>query len=74
MRFDNDLLLAVVTKHVPELHPVLEEVGIQGLNADQRSALREAITSEFIQTGLKPDDEPNARGLALEELVDKIGF
>jgi hypothetical protein len=74
VRTDKNLLLTVVTKHLPELHPVVQEVGIKGLSADQRSALREAITSEFIETGLMPNDEPNARGLALEELLDEIGF
>lgn len=37
-----------------------------------KDAIMDAISSEFIATGLLEDDEPNARGLLLEELLDRV--
>jgi hypothetical protein len=42
------------------------------LTDEQRDELREMLTDEFIETGLREDDEPNERGLLLEELIDKF--
>lgn len=39
----------------------------------QREELRQAVTDELTETGLRDDDEPNARGLLLEELIDRLG-
>jgi hypothetical protein len=43
------------------------------LTNDQREELRQILTDELIDTGLGDDDEPNERGLLLEELIDKLG-
>ena len=43
------------------------------LTAEQREDLRQAVTDELIETGLRDDDEPNERGLLLEELIDRLG-
>jgi len=36
--------------------------------------LLDAISDEFMKTGLRPDSEPNARGLLLEDLTDCLSF
>ena len=41
--------------------------------ASNRDQLRQLVVDEFCNTGLKADDEPNARGLELEGLIDAIG-
>jgi hypothetical protein len=43
------------------------------LSADQRDELRQIVTDEFCATGLGEDDEPNARGLILENIIDHLG-
>jgi hypothetical protein len=43
------------------------------LTNDQREELRQILTDELMDTGLGDDDEPNERGLLLEELIDKLG-
>lgn len=43
------------------------------LSADQRDELRQIVTDEFCATGLREDDEPNARGLILEDIIDRLG-
>jgi hypothetical protein len=43
------------------------------LTNDQREELRQILTDELMETGLGDDDEPNERGLLLEELIDKLG-
>jgi hypothetical protein len=67
-----DLLREVVEKHAPALLPLLEGGRIFALSDDDAAAFSAAIADEFIATGLQADDEPNDRGLALEELVDKV--
>jgi len=42
------------------------------LSWDQRERLIDGIMEEFCATGLRPDSEPNERGLLLEELRDEF--
>jgi len=44
-----------------------------GLTEEHRDELRQTLTHELMETGLREDDEPNGRGLLLEELIDKLG-
>jgi hypothetical protein len=44
-----------------------------GLTEEQQDELRQTLTDEIMETGLREDDEPNGRGLLLEELIDKLG-
>lgn len=43
------------------------------LTDEEREELRLAVAAELCESGLKDDDEPNERGLALEVLIDLLG-
>jgi hypothetical protein len=65
------LLREVLAGKLPTLAQAYrDETG--DLVVDPRDARRilDAISDEFVETGLGDEDEPNARGLALEELID----
>lgn len=68
-----ELLSEVIWKRHPELIGVLSSLQDGQLTEEQREELRQALTDEFTETGLRDDDEPNARGLLLEELIDRLG-
>jgi hypothetical protein len=42
------------------------------LNTRERKAICEAISTDFLYSGIGPDDEPLPRGLKLETLLDVI--
>ena len=67
------LLREAVAKHNPELLPLVGQLGVTPLTCEQREALRGAVSTEFCITGLREDDEPNQRGLDLEEVIDVLG-
>lgn len=67
------LLSEVVKKRSPHLMGLLTIAQDVRLNESQRDELRQAITDELCDTGFREDDEPNARGLLLEDLIDRLG-
>jgi hypothetical protein len=67
------LLREVVQGRRPDLLAILNSPAQGGLTELQRNELRHAVTEEFCRTGLREDDEPNPRGLRLEELTDRLG-
>ena len=67
------LLREVVQGRRPDLLAILNSHAEGGLTELQRNELRHAVTEEFCRTGLREDDEPNRRGLRLEELTDRLG-
>ena len=66
------LLAEVVSKRNPQLTSLVEEVNDIELTDSQRDELREAVADEFIETGLEENDEPNKRGLLLEDLIGRL--
>jgi hypothetical protein len=57
-----ELLFEVIHKRCPGMIGVGESLQDVTISSDQREELRQAVTDEFIETGLRDDDEPNARG------------
>ena len=66
------LLAQVISKRNPDLIRLLENVNDLELDDLQRDELREAVADEFIETGLEENDEPNKRGLLLEDLIGRL--
>lgn len=66
------LLRRVMLKHAPEMVPQSIEKNPAEMSEEERSQLIEILSLEFSETGLDSNDEPNERGLALEELLDRI--
>lgn len=67
------LLREVMAKYRPEMASRFSMSGELSLDAEQREPLRNSLASELCESGLMPDDEPNERGYALEELIDLVG-
>jgi hypothetical protein len=67
------LLREVMAKYHPEMLPQFPPSGELALGQQQREPLRISLASELCESGFKPDDEPNDRGHALEELIDLVG-
>ena len=67
------LLSEVVWKRNPDMIGIVASFQNVGLTETQREELRQTLTDELIDTGLRENDEPNERGLLLEELIDKLG-
>lgn len=69
---DLALLRSTIQKQQPELLPLLDLLGVQPLTEDQREALREALADELVETGLRDDSEPNARGRHLDDIIGRL--
>jgi hypothetical protein len=63
----------IVSRREPRLLPLLEVLEARGLTIDERESLREVIADEFLEKGLRGDDEPNQYGYLLERLIDRLG-
>ncbi|CAH0181719.1 MULTISPECIES: hypothetical protein [Stenotrophomonas] len=63
------LLAEIAAKH--SFH--LPEEGIEHLVKQDRESLIDALVQEFSETGLGSDDEPNQRGVEIEEIIDFVG-
>lgn len=63
------LLIEIAAKH----HLRLPDAGIRYLVERDRELLIDALLLEFSQTGLDSDDEPNQRGIEIEEIIDFVG-
>jgi hypothetical protein len=62
-----------MTARQPQLLPFLSGNGHLSLTAQQRFDMQQSLGDELCETGLRPDDEPNERGYAIEELIDLVG-
>jgi hypothetical protein len=69
----SDLLSEIIWKRCPDMIGVLGSLQDVQLTDYQRDELRQAVADEFSETGLRKDDEPNERGLLLEDLIDHLG-
>lgn len=67
------LLLEVMAKRQPRLMECLSHDGELTLQVQQRLDMQNSLGDELCATGLRPDDEPNERGMAIEELIDILG-
>jgi hypothetical protein len=68
------LLVEAIKGSQPALLPLIDELvaGERRLTADEGNALRDAVTDELARTGFAAECEPNDRGRALEDLIDKL--
>jgi hypothetical protein len=67
-----DLLREVMRHAAPARDDLLAAAEANTLTREQREELCGLISVEFLRTGLAAGDEPNARGLELEALLDEV--
>lgn len=63
----------IVWQRKPLLAGGLGELGHTRLDEAAREEIREVLAEELGDSGLDLTDEPNARGLQLERLIDVLG-
>lgn len=67
------LLHDILVRRSPELLSLSVFTQNGNLSDVERERLRETLSDEFCELGLKPDSEPNQYGLEIEHLIDEIG-
>lgn len=65
------ILREVVAARSPALMHALDSS--TKLSGEDRESMRQALAAELAATGLAEDDEPNARGKLLEEIINRLG-
>ena len=68
-------LAALLQRLAPDLAVELGRVrDVRDLQREIRGQIVDVLGHEFAERGLRSDDEPNAYGLELEELIDACGL
>ncbi|MGE0598592.1 MAG: hypothetical protein AB7J35_02035 [Dehalococcoidia bacterium] len=67
-----DLLNQILREKFPKVRSRVALVGLSGLDAHVRRQLTEAFADELQRTGFDSQWKRNARGLALEALIDLV--
>lgn len=70
---ETELLRDILSSRRPSLLPLLAFLGLVPLTDKQREEIRGAVAEELIETGLTEEDEPNEKGLLLDDLIGRIG-
>lgn len=64
------LVREIIGKKRPDLLPLAKRVGIEVLTDKQLETLRDVVIDVFLAEGLQEDDEPNAKGIILDDAID----
>lgn len=67
------VLTELVGRRSPIDLAIVAAIKARELSADERERLREIVADEFVEYGLGPDDEPNSRGLLLDDIIAWLG-
>jgi hypothetical protein len=68
------LLREVVRKHRPALLELTDLIGRVPLDDAARGKLRDAVGHEIMESGYLGTDSSRARGLELDDIIDKLGI
>lgn len=68
------LLRQIVVRRRPALASLVDHLGERPLSQDEREEIREVLLEELLETGLLDDDEPNARGIEIDDLIGKLAW
>jgi hypothetical protein len=67
------LIIDIIQRRSPKLLNLPFFNGNESLTDIEREELREVLSDEFCEFGLKADSEPNDYGLLIEHSIDEIG-
>lgn len=68
-----ELLKEILRKRDPNLVNLFESDAYKTIDADLGNHIRNLLTEEFCEIGLRANDEPNELGLEIEQLIDDVG-
>ncbi len=71
---EKELLQEVISRRSPESTPLLDALARRRLTDEEREELRQVVTDDLIERGLRDDDEPNEHGHRMERLIDALGY
>lgn len=63
------VLREVIEKRQPELVPLADRAGKEILTEEELEKLRNVVSDEFAEVGLQENDEPNPRGIVLDDIM-----
>jgi hypothetical protein len=63
------LLRSIVSRRLPEMLGVAEELQSRPLLSSEREALQDALVSEFVELGLDSNFEPTKHGREIDDLI-----
>jgi hypothetical protein len=66
------LLKEILLKHSPALIHRIDTFATVPLTAEELEAFQDVLGDELCTSGLRPDSDPNTRGLAIESLIDRL--
>lgn len=66
------LIREVISARAPDRIGLIDKLGSR-LDESTRESIRHILADELVETGLRPDDEPNDRGLLIEAAIDWLG-
>ncbi len=67
-----ELLTEVIKKHRPDMLNLVTSSQDIELTDTELDEIFDIVGNEFCETGLKINDEPNERGLLLEDLIGRL--
>ncbi len=67
------ILDEIINRYHPDFGARLASGEKQSVTSAEIIELQQSAGDEFIKTGLRFDDEPNERGLLIEDLIDWLG-
>ncbi len=67
-----DILDQILREKFPKVRSRVAERGLAALDSHVRRQLTDASAEELVRTGFAEDWAPNARGLAIEELIGLV--
>ena len=73
-RQHTQLLHEVLLKRAPHLLPGMHRLGLEPLTDSDRDELRGVVLEEFLENGLRPDDEPTPYGVRLDDVIAWLGW
>lgn len=66
------LLRDIINRRNPALVGAAKKIELGILTEEERKLLIDILTEELCSTGLGEDDEPNGRGLVIEDIIDYV--
>ena len=66
------MLKDIISRRCSSLVDILKKIELGILTEAEKKSLIDVLTEEFCATGLDKDDEPNGRGVLIEDLIDFV--
>ena len=66
------MLKDIISRRCPSLVDISKKIELSILTEVEKKSVIDVLTEEFCATGLGKDDEPNGRGVLIDDLIDFV--